>query len=164
MHQTIKLTDTTRTDSRQLRRFLDCELAGSWYRLIYLQSWLTGDTVWLPPSSIYTSISQTFDIDWIDGNQRVLRRYQGTVSHFLTNMRVNRAKFVRKYLRFFKIVYGISPPFDVRFMNCCDTVICNCSSSLTLSLSTSTLFLDHFGWKLHICSVESQFGYNREID
>lgn len=29
-------------------------------------------------------------------------------------MRVNRAKFVRKYLRFFKIVYGISPPFDVR--------------------------------------------------
>ena len=28
-------------------------------------------------------------------------------------MRVNRSKFVRKYLRFFKIVYGITPPYNV---------------------------------------------------
>jgi U3 small nucleolar RNA-associated protein 23 len=28
-------------------------------------------------------------------------------------MRVNRAKFVRKYLRFFRIVYGITPPYDI---------------------------------------------------
>mmetsp|Transcript_12732 Transcript_12732/g.12385 ORF Transcript_12732/g.12385 Transcript_12732/m.12385 type:complete len:89 (+) Transcript_12732:64-330(+) len=28
-------------------------------------------------------------------------------------MRVNRAKFVRKYLRFFKIVYGVNPPYDI---------------------------------------------------
>jgi len=31
-------------------------------------------------------------------------------------MRVNRAKQVRKWLRFYRIVYGVAPPYMVRFV------------------------------------------------
>ena len=34
-------------------------------------------------------------------------------------MRVNRAKQVRKWLRFYRIVYGVAPPYMVRFMCVC---------------------------------------------
>ena len=73
-------------------------------------------------------------------------------------MRVNRAKFVRKYLRFFKIVYGLSAPYDVRLHLHIQI------ARKRFNWHFAGLVLDYIGRELHLCSPQSEVGYTRKVD